>query len=80
MVTLSNILAWRMPWTEKPGSYRPRGHKELDMTERLIFFLTYTNILLCFKYCVRCKDKSVNNLDMQLSHKRQLTNLSRTLD
>ena len=26
----SSILAWRIPWTEKPV-----GHKELDMTETL---------------------------------------------
>ena len=34
MATHSSILAWRIPWTEEPGSYRPWGHKELDMTER----------------------------------------------
>ena len=28
MVTHSNILAWRIPWTEKPGE----GSKELDLT------------------------------------------------
>jgi len=30
MATHSSILAWRIPWTEEPGS--PWGHKELDMT------------------------------------------------
>ena len=35
MVTHSSILAWRIPWTEKPGGYSPWGHKEWDMTERL---------------------------------------------
>ena len=30
MVTLSSILAWRIPWTEEPG-----GPKEADTTERL---------------------------------------------
>ena len=39
MATHSGILAWRIPWTEKPGEshgqrslegYSPRGHKELD--------------------------------------------------
>ena len=29
----SSILAWRIPWTEKPGGLRPRGHTELDTTE-----------------------------------------------
>ena len=38
MATHSSILAWRIPWTEEPGAgYRPRGHKELDMTEQLHF-------------------------------------------
>ena len=31
MATHSSILAWKIPWTE--GSYNPRHHKELDMTE-----------------------------------------------
>ena len=33
MATHSSILAWRIPWTEEPVGYSPRGHKELDMTE-----------------------------------------------
>ena len=35
MATHSNILAWRIPWTEEPGGYSPQGHKELDTTEGL---------------------------------------------
>ena len=31
----SSILAWRTPWTEKPGGYSPCSHKELDMIELL---------------------------------------------
>ena len=31
----SRVLAWRIPWTEEPGSYSPLGHKELDTTERM---------------------------------------------
>ena len=37
MATHSNILAWRIPWTEKPGrslaGYSPWGRKESDTTE-----------------------------------------------
>ena len=33
MATHSSILAWRIPWTEKPGGYSPLGHKELVTTE-----------------------------------------------
>ena len=33
MATHSSILAWRIPWTEEPGS--PWGCKESDTIERL---------------------------------------------
>ena len=34
MATHSSILAWRIPWTEKPGwGHSPWGHKESDTTE-----------------------------------------------
>ena len=35
MATHSSILAWRIPWTEEPGGYSPRGLKQSDTTERL---------------------------------------------
>ena len=31
--TPSSILAWRIPWTEKPGGLQSLGCKELDMTK-----------------------------------------------
>ena len=34
MATPSNILAWRILWTEEPGGLES-GHKESDMTEGL---------------------------------------------
>ena len=33
MATHSNILHWRIPWTEEPGSYSPWGCRESDMIE-----------------------------------------------
>ena len=35
MATPSSILAWRIPWTEKPGGggYSSWGHIESDVTE-----------------------------------------------
>ena len=33
MATHSTILAWRIPWTEEPGSFSLQGCKELDMSE-----------------------------------------------
>ena len=39
MATHSSILAWRVPWTEKPGGLQSLGfNKELDTTERLTHF------------------------------------------
>ena len=33
MATHSSILAWKIPWTEEPVGYSPRGLKESDTTE-----------------------------------------------
>ena len=33
MATHSNILAWRIPWTEESGGLSPWDCKELDTTE-----------------------------------------------
>ena len=33
MATHSSILAWKIPWTEKPVGYGPWGCKELDTTQ-----------------------------------------------
>ena len=35
MATHSSILAWKIPWTEKPVDYSPWDLKESDMTEQL---------------------------------------------
>ena len=37
MATHSNILAWRIPWTEERAGYHPWDHKETDTTMRLTF-------------------------------------------
>ena len=40
MATHYSVLAWKIPWTEKPGRlYSPWCHKELDMTEWLTLSL-----------------------------------------
>ena len=33
MTAHSSILAWSVPWTEKPGELQSWGCKELDTTE-----------------------------------------------
>ena len=32
MATNSNILAWKIPWTEEPGGYSPWDRKETQMS------------------------------------------------
>ena len=32
MTPQSNILAWKIPWTEKPGRLQSMGSQESDMT------------------------------------------------
>ena len=39
MATHSSTLAWKIPWTEEPGRLQFMGHKESDMTERLIYII-----------------------------------------
>ena len=35
MATHSSVIAWRIPWTEKPGGLQSWGPKELDTTDWL---------------------------------------------
>ena len=35
MATHSSILAWKIAWTEEPGTLKPTGSKESDMNEQL---------------------------------------------
>ena len=35
MATHSSILAWRIPWTERPGKLQSMGSQKLDTTQRL---------------------------------------------
>ena len=35
MATHSSILAWKIPWTEKPGGLQSMGSQELDPIEQL---------------------------------------------
>ena len=34
MATYSNILTWKIPWTEEPGRLQPMGSQKVDITER----------------------------------------------
>ena len=41
MTIHSGTLAWKIPWTEEPGSHSPWGCKELDMTEQELDFTSH---------------------------------------
>ena len=51
MATHSNILAWRIPWTEKLGELLSTGSKESDITEQLTHTLKYNQGAL--KHCIQ---------------------------
>ena len=40
----SSILAWKIPWTEKPGELLSRGCKESDTPERSSFNHIYLQV------------------------------------
>ena len=48
MATHSSTLAWRIPWTEEPGSYSPWDCKESDTTEAIKW--QQQIIMYCSKY------------------------------
>ena len=53
----SNILAWRIPWTEESGGLQSMGSQRVDMTEWLTRTHTHTPYInstanICFQYNV----------------------------
>ena len=44
MAIHSGILAWRLPWMEKPSRLQSTVRKELDMTEQLHFHFHFIEI------------------------------------
>ena len=49
MATHFSILAWKIPWTEKPVDYSLWGRKESDTTEWLHFLLSLSLLNLVYK-------------------------------
>ena len=45
METHSSMLAWRIPWTEKPGGLQSMGSQRVDTTERLTLSLHFSEEL-----------------------------------
>ena len=56
MAIHSSILAWKIPWTEKPGGLQYMVHtKELDTTEQLHFHFTFFIVQLSHSYMTTVK-------------------------
>ena len=69
MASHSNILAWRIPWTEEPEGLQSMRSKQLDMTKQL----THTHIglfiyLFIYSFCVF----HVLNIHVQSSSPKQI--------
>ena len=46
MATRTNILDWKIPWTEEPGGPQSMGSQRSDMAERLTLSLSLSYILV----------------------------------
>ena len=45
MANHSRILAWKIPWTEKPGEHSPIGYKPIVLGFLLLLFLFLFDLL-----------------------------------
>ena len=72
MATHSNILAWRIQWTEEPG-YSPWGRKESDTTERLTLFFPMLHL---HQEAETRKDKGTGQRHPALSGGSQINSVS----
>ena len=50
VATHSSILAWRIPWTEEPGSLQSIGLQELDTTEMIEHAHTKSRLILILSH------------------------------
>ena len=55
MAIHSSTIAWKIPWTEKPGRLSLWGRKESDMTEQLHFTKNFIKGKVCFFFRVLSK-------------------------
>ena len=54
MATHSSILAWRIPWPEKPGGLESIGSQR-DMTEATLYTHTHTHTHITESLCCTIK-------------------------
>ena len=56
MATHSRILAWEIPWTQKPGSYSLWFHKELDFLITAILEGVKWYVMILFAFSLMTND------------------------
>ena len=67
MATHSNILAWKIPWTERSlVGYSPWGHKESDMTEQMSMQTETYKTKLCVDWLTKLWPEACRNLTVFL--------------
>ena len=62
MTTHSSILAWRVPWTEKPGRLQSMGSQESDTTEQLSTHLKLVDYGALFWQNISCNNYSIKHI------------------
>ena len=62
VATHSNILAWRISWTEEPCGLQSKGHKELGTTEWLNWVAKLSSISFHRKWVIELSCKTQCNL------------------
>ena len=76
MTTLSNILAWRIPWTERSGGLQSKGLQSQTWLSKQIYFRVflhfptngYFGCLLFFYTFKKCCDGHLSNMPLLFSH------------
>ena len=80
MATHSSILAWNIPWTEEPGGYSPKSHKESDTAEHAQIldrekFWTWDKLDSHSKWELQC----LSNLSWKKSQRKEFREPEETL-
>ena len=82
MATHSNILAWKIQWTEEPGRLQSMGSQELDMSQllrlRLIDGPKEKNIMVNMEQDKYAKEK-LHNFQVIIKMKKALSFYTRNI-
>ena len=68
LTTHSSILAWRIPWTEKPGGLQTIGSQRVSQTwlSPHAYFVVYLNLSGRYGYVFKAQIISIENRRLDL--------------